>query len=99
MVNGKNLKLYEPSTLNKKNTGKLLPSIKYLKSTTHEELEKDMVLKNKTTKTKRGQREISRSGLKGHLVKEIKWYSREKVEKNFLHLLQLNFFGTKRLSK
>jgi hypothetical protein len=45
--------------------------------------------------TREGKHDLWKIGLKGKFLGKEKWYSREKVEENFPHLIQSRFWGPK----
>jgi hypothetical protein len=52
------------------------------------ELAEDTILQKKSRTTKQGQHELWQIGMKVQLPGKAKWYSREKVEEKFPHLIQ-----------
>jgi hypothetical protein len=51
-------------------------------------LEKDTVFKKKSKTARHGKHDLWEIRLKGQLLGKAKWYSREKVEEKFPHLIQ-----------
>jgi hypothetical protein len=68
--------------------GQVLPSIEDLAPDAQAKLLEDTILQKKIRMTRRGQQELWQVGLKGQLLAKAKWYSKEKVEELFPHLLQ-----------
>jgi hypothetical protein len=58
-------------------------------------LEEVIVLQKQSRNTRQGQHDLWQIGLKGQLPGKEKWYSREKVEEKFPHLIQQIFWGLK----
>jgi len=52
------------------------------------ELTEDTVLQNRSKTTRQVQHDIWHIGLKGQLPSKGKWYTREKVDGKFPHLIQ-----------
>jgi hypothetical protein len=88
VVNMENIKLYEPSMLDWETKEHVLPTIEELALEAHEKLVENIVLQKKSRNNRQGQHDLWKTGLKGKLLGKEKWYSTEKVEKQFLHLLQ-----------
>ena len=86
VVNVENLKLYESSMLDQEE-GQVLPSVEDLALDTQAELIEDTVLQKSCKTTRQGQRDLWQIGLKGQLPSKAKWYTREKVEEKFPHLI------------
>ena len=81
------MKLYEPSMLDQE-PEQVWPSIEDLELEAQEELEKYTVLQKNSRTTRRGKYELYQVGMKGQLLGKAKWYSKEKVDENFPHLIQ-----------
>jgi hypothetical protein len=86
-MNMENLKLYEPSMLDQEEEY-VLPSIKDLAPDAQADLEEDTVLQKRSKTTRHVQHDLWQIRLKGQLPGNAKWYSKEKVEENFPHLIQ-----------
>jgi hypothetical protein len=87
VLNVENLKLYEPSMLDQEEE-QVLPTIEDSTPDAREELEKDTILQKNFITTRQGQCDLWQIGLKGQLLGKPKWYSGEKVEEKFPHLIQ-----------
>jgi hypothetical protein len=87
VVNVDNLKVYDPSLLDLEED-RVLPSIEDLALDAQTMLPKDIVLQKRYRTTIQGQHDLWHIGLKGQLLRKEKWYSREKVEEKFPHLIQ-----------
>jgi hypothetical protein len=87
VVNVENLKLYEPSMLMRMKRAKSYLPLKIWHQM-HKKITRGHNLQKKIRMTKRGQQELWQVGLKGQLPTKAKWYSKEKVEELFPHLLQ-----------
>jgi hypothetical protein len=87
VVNVENLKLYEPSMLDQEEE-QVLPSVEDLAPDAQAELTEDTVLQKRSRTTRQGQHDLWQIGLKGQLPGKAKWYTREKVEEKFPHLIQ-----------
>jgi hypothetical protein len=86
VVNVENLKLYEPSMLDQEEE-QVLPTIEDLAPYAQVELVEDTILQRKSRTTRQGQHDLWQIGLKGQLPGKEKWYSKEKVEEKFPHLI------------
>jgi hypothetical protein len=82
-----NIELYEPSMLDREEE-QVLPSIEDLALDAQTELGKDTLLEKWSRTTRQGKHELWNIGLKGQLLGKAKWYSREKVQEKFSHLIQ-----------
>jgi hypothetical protein len=87
IANVDNIKLYKPSMLDQEDE-QVLPSIEDLAPNAQAELEEDTVLQKRSRTTRQGQHELWKIGLNGQLLGKAKWYSNEKVEEKFPHLIQ-----------
>ena len=52
-----------------------------------EELIEDIVLQKRSKTTRQGQHDLWKIGLKGQSIGKAKWYTRDKVEEKFPHLI------------
>jgi len=86
VLNVENLKLYEPSMLDKEEE-QVIPSIDNLARDAQVELVKDTFLHKQSRTTRHGKNDLWQIKLKGQLLGEAKWYSREKEEEKFPHLI------------
>jgi hypothetical protein len=86
-VNVENLKLYDPSMLDREEEH-VLPSIEDLAPDSQVELAEDTILQKQSITTRQGQHDLWHVGLKGQLLGKAKWYSKEKVEEKFPHLIK-----------
>jgi hypothetical protein len=66
----------------------VLPTIEDLAPKAQAKLAEDTVLQKRSKATRQGQDDLWQIGLKGPLLGKARWYSREKVEEKFLHLVQ-----------
>lgn len=87
IVNVENLKLYEPSMLDQEEE-QVLPFVEDLAPNSQAKLIEDAVLKKRNRTTRLWQHDLRQIGLKGQLPGKAKWYTREKVEETFPHLIQ-----------
>jgi hypothetical protein len=86
VVNVENLKPYDPSMLDQEEE-QVLPSIEDLAPDAQAKLAEDIVLQKRPITTRQGQHDLWQIGLKGQLPCKAKWYSREKVDEKFRHLI------------
>jgi hypothetical protein len=87
VVNVENLKLYEPSMLDQEEE-QVLISIEDLAPDDQVELSEDMIFHNRSRPTRQGQHDLWQIVLKGQRPRKEKWYSEQKVEEKFPHLIQ-----------
>ncbi|KAM1507548.1 hypothetical protein TB2_016615 [Malus domestica] len=88
IINAENLKLFEPSLLDDDlDEDSRLPSVDDLRMEEEDHLEEDIILEQRVRETRRGKYENFRIGKKGQLPSKSKWYRRDKVEKEFPHLM------------
>ena len=66
----------------------VLPFVEDLALDAQVELKKDTVLQKRSRTTRQGQHDLWNIGLKRQLLGKAKWYTREKVEEKFPHLIQ-----------
>ncbi|KAL5717444.1 hypothetical protein ACHQM5_010444 [Ranunculus cassubicifolius] len=85
VANAENLKLFEPSLLDERDTAPLLPSVHDLIPS--EVVSEDLVLGKKTRKTRLGEQEFWWICPKGQYANRAKWYSEDQVRERFPHLL------------
>eukprot|EP00253_Pinus_taeda_P023991 PITA_23991 len=87
VVNVENLKLYEPSMLDQEEE-QVLHSVGNLAPDAKAKLIEDTVLQKRSRTKRQGKQDLWQIGLKGQLPGKAKWYTREKVEEIFPHLIQ-----------
>jgi hypothetical protein len=65
----------------------VLPTTEDLAPNSHAELVEDTVLQTRSRTTRQEQHDLWQTGLKGQIRGKTKWYSKEKVEEKFPHLI------------
>jgi len=65
----------------------VLPSVEDLAPDAQAYFPKDTAVQKRSRTTRKGQHDLFHIGLKGQLPRKAKWYTGEKVEEKFPHLI------------
>ena len=79
-MNVDNLKLYKPSMLDQEEEH-VQPSMEDLALDPHANFTEDTIFQKRSRTTRNGQHNLCKNVLKGQLQGKVKWYTREKVER------------------